>query len=83
MNETETKTPDELMAQFEEATMGLSDLSASDAVWGIIEDILDSVRLATTTLDEALGFDPADEDSVTSQVYHCVSDYVTNHYGDL
>jgi hypothetical protein len=49
-------------------TTNIHDGMSADDVWNVINDILDSVRLA----------DPTGND----EVFGTVSDYVTNTYGD-
>jgi hypothetical protein len=53
-----------------------ADFDLTDLVWGVIEDILDSIHLAETAAQ-------ADEHPDPGLVIHgTVLDYVSNYYGD-
>jgi hypothetical protein len=45
-------------------------------IWEIIEDVIDSAKLALTSLEYGLMTEELDEVIIT------VEDYVSNHYGD-
>ncbi len=65
-----SRTPDEIMADFDKATQGQADIDPRDILWEVIYDILDSVKLAC---DELVSIE---------DVYPVVSDYVSTNYGD-
>ena len=52
-----------------------NDIYSADQVWQVIDDILDSIKLAEAGLDDD---DPM---STFSTVLDTVTDYVTNQYG--
>lgn len=73
-------TPDDLMQWFSDLVNGTDnhgDLSAADVVHMIVEDVLDSVRLAITEGPIVCTDEEADE------VVGTVLDYYGNHYGEL
>ena len=66
--------PDELVDAFLSAAKGQAAADPYDILWGIIDDILDSVRLAVTAA--------VDSPAVQREIIDTVTDYVTNHYGE-
>lgn len=73
-------TAGQLCSSFHDLANGRDDLggrSAADVVHLIVEDVLDSVRLAITEGPLVCTDREADE------VLDTVKDYYSNHYGDL
>lgn len=66
------RMPDEIMADLDRGIRGVADIDVMDCVWEIIDDILDSVRLA----------DERQTGTETLEVWATVTDYVSTHYGD-
>ena len=72
-------TPSELTGAFDDAVIGLGG-DPYDALHAIINDILDSVKLACREYDENER-EPGSNTTI-EHVYQTVEDYVANNYGD-
>jgi len=68
------RLPDEIMADFEAARLGLSDIDIYDVLWEIIDDVSQSFELAI----EGAGINA----HTTLTVLGTVSTYLVNNYGD-
>jgi len=73
------RTPDQIMKDFEAAAYGRADYDIHLTLDEILQDVLDSVKLACTAYDEH-GHCPAV--STVNHIFHTVDDYVANHYGE-
>lgn len=62
---TNPRTPDIIM-------MDADALGATDLIWEVIEDVLDSVHLAETSR----------QGNESLEIWATVTDYVSTHYGD-
>jgi hypothetical protein len=69
------RTPDEIIAIIDDILTGKDDHDTDvwSCIWEIIDDILDSVKLAEQSKTDRL---------TSPDVYTTVRDYVINHYGD-
>ena len=74
-----TRTPDEIMRDFDLAVKGQADIDPHDILWEIIEDIQDSYHLAMMTSSYMPGHY---RKTVADEIKKEVSDYISNHYGD-
>ena len=71
-----TRTPDQLADALNDAVSGRGDATVAEVVFEIMDDVLDSVRLAMQN-------DPRVDDFAAHDVMTVVNDYISNHYGEL
>lgn len=69
------RTPDEIMTDFYAGCSGQSDIDMHAVLWEILEDVLNSVKLASTAYMK-------DGYTDGGSIHDTVRDYVVNHYGD-
>lgn len=71
-----SRTPDQIITDIDNVLAGKDSVdNAWLYIWEIIEDILDSIKLAEAVQDNDRDFVRAGED-----VHDTVKDYVVNHY---
>jgi hypothetical protein len=66
------QTPEQLLADFDAGSQGVSDVDMRSVLWAIIADVKDSYRRAMS------GISPDAAEAIQSEV----DDYLAAHYGD-
>lgn len=70
----QSRSPDEIMSDLDQAIRGVADLDTRDLVFELIDDLRSSYRLAIAPhLSDA---------SAAAAIETEISDYIANHYGD-
>ncbi|KQU35771.1 MULTISPECIES: hypothetical protein [Nocardiaceae] len=70
----ETRSPDEIISDLDQAIRGLADLDTKELVFELIDDLRSSYRLAIAPHL----VDPGAASAIEAEI----DDYVANHYGD-
>ncbi len=70
----ETRSPDEIMSDLDQAIRGLADLDTKELIFELIDDLRSSYRLAIAPYLA----DPGSAASIEAEI----DDYIAHHYGD-